>query len=508
MISFQIDTYSSNKRISHIESSFLRANTNSNRSSRMESRHPNRCISSRDPRGPILAERHRRALQINSRDSGNHNSLQSNATQTNVERRIVPGDHLSGMGNKGTSNHGALLPIQQAMVNEAIKSLGGNESLRPLLCELIRASLALQIAMGGRGHVHLFLPCEFNNSSSGNNDKKLLPIVSALFHSALMANSLGSTIAGNAIRDAFHIAQKVVNGRFAMPHQVSSHTSVTNIELPKWFPYSDLHNPTTPLQTAVNINCDSSIMQKLEGASPRALNKIYGQLFSGLWNKGRDKKLVSGSIVYAKMTPPWMRCPVVFVHGGNGNSSTPFNGCKLPTKSEVRDPGNQNLVRAIFTTVLQKEPFIAPILKCLLRQIGIEIPERDYSSSTIDLIPRNNITFAHDEQTSLPADIEVDNSHSAPRIAPMDIEPTTDNIPGTAIIPQSFSNAKSIGSDVAPSFPPTQSRNNSSAQNVVRTIQNVSRGNVPMTGSQFFAAHYPGTTRPQPGSIDSSKRLL
>ena len=88
-------------------------------------------------------------------------------------------------------------------------------------------------------------------------------------------------------------------------------------------------------------------MRHLEKASGKALTEIYGQLFTRLWNTGREEKVVTGRITYARMTPLWMTKPVVFVYGKKQNASTPFNSLKLPTKSEIRGPGNRNLVMAL-----------------------------------------------------------------------------------------------------------------------------------------------------------------
>lgn len=97
------------------------------------------------------------------------------------------------------------------------------------------------------------------------------------------------------------------------------------------------------------------------------------------------------------MTSPWLRCPVLFVHGSNHNESTPFTTGKLPTKSEIRDASNKNLAIAIISTSLTKEKELHPFLASLLRQSGIELPASNNSSSTIDLTNTEIAAISHDD---------------------------------------------------------------------------------------------------------------
>ena len=67
--------------------------------------------------------------------------------------------------------------------------------------------------MGTMGQIHLFLSCRDPTTPSGNEHFHLFPIVSKLFHSALLTSRKGSSTATQAIRNAFFVAHKVANER-------------------------------------------------------------------------------------------------------------------------------------------------------------------------------------------------------------------------------------------------------------------------------------------------------
>ena len=70
------------------------------------------------------------------------------------------------------------------------------------------------------------------------------------------------------------------------------------------------------------------------------------------------------------MTPPLLRTNVVFVHGNNRNKSVTFTQKQLPKKSEIREPGNRTLAKAIFTTFVHKEKSLSNFFVQQMRKMA------------------------------------------------------------------------------------------------------------------------------------------
>ena len=81
------------------------------------------------------------------------------------------------------------------MAEESIKSIGNNQAIRRLVLKSIQVANELHDAMSESGEVHCFLSCSTHNHASQVTNRKLFPIVSMLYHSALIANKIGATIA-------------------------------------------------------------------------------------------------------------------------------------------------------------------------------------------------------------------------------------------------------------------------------------------------------------------------
>lgn len=118
----------------------------------------------------------------------------------------------------------------------------------------------------------------------------------------------------------------------------------------------------TNTRTRTNIICPSEVMAQLSKLDGKSVTEIYGQMFTAIWKKGHEKKLVTGRIIYARITPPWLRVPVVFLYGQNNNESTIFALRRLPTKSEIREAGNHNLSLSVLATFLRIEISVCPPL--------------------------------------------------------------------------------------------------------------------------------------------------
>ena len=79
-------------------------------------------------------------------------------------------------------------------------------------------------------------------------------------------------------------------------------------------------------------------------------------------------------MAYASMTQPWLRNNVIFIHGNNSDSSTPFTLNSLPTKYQIREKSTQLSGPAILDTFVRKELESTEYLLYLLRKEEIEYP--------------------------------------------------------------------------------------------------------------------------------------
>ncbi len=195
--------------------------------------------------------------------------------------------------------------MQKAMVSQAIRSLGNRNSIASLIIELIRESNELQNAIGENGEVHFFLTTRSPGTSL--EQINVLPVVSSLYHFALMEINCGSTIAAQALRDAFLLARRVASRRYPNPHPRVESNFQPRMELPPWFPWSGPQYKNDKSQSSSNIMCDPQINQCLGRSGAENVSEIYGKLLTHVWNTGRAKKFVRGRIIYSQMTPPRLR---------------------------------------------------------------------------------------------------------------------------------------------------------------------------------------------------------
>ena len=233
-------------------------------------------------------------------------------------------------------------------------------------------------------------------------------------------------------------------------------------------------------------------MMRIENAGRKTLSKIYGQLFTQMWNEARKTKKVSGRIVYARMTPPWLRHNVTFVHGQNRNESTVFTSGKLPTKSEIREIGKATLAAAILTTFLQKEKEVHLFLTRLLQRNSIELPYGESSSSTIE-ITRENCGRTQFEPDSSDSREETTNDISESPVFEFPPRLPNPQSPAQTVTNNSRTNSMSTNQRQPPPLCYSSTNNNVERERTENTNRTVYSSRA-MTNSQFLAEHLPTPT--------------
>ena len=235
----------------------------------------NRCLSSRDPRAPILAARYRNSIAVSTQGDPSPDTI----PLTRTSSTILPSSQCP--------IRESCSEMQKAVANEAMKSLESQSLIIPLVFQLIHAANEFQKALGEKGEVHCFLTT--HDFKSVNKSTNLFPLVSSLYHAAFLTSNQGSTIAAQAIRDAFHIVRKVAYVQFHNKKRYDSPSPKPQMQLPTWFPWSVTPKTNAESQSAKSIMCDVQITQRLGRLGSKPICEIYGQLFTHLWNIGREK---------------------------------------------------------------------------------------------------------------------------------------------------------------------------------------------------------------------------
>jgi len=236
--------------------------------------------------------------------------------------------------------------IQESMCAAAITAMGGSDSIDKNVRNFMEAAKALQEVVPEGANLHCFISCPSINNRSGGEESNLFPLVSNLFHTALHASRRGSTVVGQALRDTFLIAHRVSNGRFftARPSLtipgIETSQRIPSLILPEWFPSMPDSSEVSPAHESSipqYILCRHSIMNEIGHLGVARIGLVYTKLFTSIWETGRRQSRVSGRITYARMTPPWLRKNVIFIHGENRNASIPFTLGALPTKNQIKE---------------------------------------------------------------------------------------------------------------------------------------------------------------------------
>ena len=141
----------------------------------------------------------------------------------------------------------------------------------------------------------------------------LFTLVSNLFHKALISSELGRSITTQALRDVFFIAKRSLEAnsrtRSTSVHFLRSTSPEVPFTLPTWFRYnpSEIHESasSTEPNRPTYIFCRESVVNEIMKLNTSTLANVYATFFKSLREKGQRMHLVSKSMVYSKLTPPY-----------------------------------------------------------------------------------------------------------------------------------------------------------------------------------------------------------
>ena len=150
-----------------------------------------------------------------------------------------------------------------------------------------------------------------------------------------------------------------------------------------------------------------------------------------------------------------------------------FNFLKLPTKSEIHDPGNKYLALAY-----------------ILRLSGVELPARDDLESTIDLTTKENTAENIDEHYYRNDSIPCNRMQHDFGAQPMAIDSSTTP---TTFTEQNFPCSHSDQPTSIVGFNSNNETTNTSSQRafILDRATNSHNERNPMPTSTFFASHFP-----------------
>ena len=101
--------------------------------------------------------------------------------------------------------------------------------------------------------------------------------------------------------------------------------------------------------------CNNELVKQLLKLDAKSLAKIYVDFSNALYEEEYPSRSFTGRMALFFLTPPWLRGPVVFLHGYNNNISIPFANIELPRKNYLREKGKKAIGCAMLTTWLSRE---------------------------------------------------------------------------------------------------------------------------------------------------------
>ena len=299
-----------------------------------------------------------------------------------------------------------LTAAEASSVNEAGSTLNASTELQTALMDFARSAKVVQSLLDNGSQVHCFVSCTPNVEVGNSREPfSLYTIVSDLFHTALRTDNLGSRVTSHALRDAFLVASRATQitrqvagheqglvrnpvSSSAQPTPVPISSSTPAFELPTWFPYvppSTAEARREQVDRNTYILCSENVMKGLTNLGVDTLADLYATFFQSLWEKGYSQRRVTKKIVYSKLTPPYLRMPVVFMHGPHRSISLPFTQKVLPSKNQIRERNGKILGAAILATWLKRESCTAEYLAHLLCSRNVLVEFDCDSNSTIDV---------------------------------------------------------------------------------------------------------------------------
>ena len=117
------------------------------------------------------------------------------------------------------------------------------------------------------------------------------------------------------------------------------------------------------------------------------LASIYTNFFKTLWNKGYSTKLYGKQVIYAKLTPPYVRERVESTHGSQRSIWFPYLLKILPNKKKILEKNSKIFVTAILNTWMRKEKSSSVFLQSLLELRNISYEGLEMTDSISDLVP-------------------------------------------------------------------------------------------------------------------------
>ena len=116
--------------------------------------------------------------------------------------------------------------------------------------------------------------------------------MSKLFQSELNTSPKGSSAAAQAIRDAFLVANIVIEE--TVPHVSRSRNHFQDpappLTLPSWFPSKPTSNLNDAASSPTYIFSRESAMMNLQRAGVAKVSEVYAKFFTEMWDTGRKSK--------------------------------------------------------------------------------------------------------------------------------------------------------------------------------------------------------------------------
>lgn len=309
--------------------------------------------------------------------------LSSNEAPNLSRSTIAQDSRTPGVPTEGDPNINGFSSVELAMVNEATNAFGGSDGIRAGLNDLVRSAHNLKAILPEGSDVHCFISGKKMNSE----EVHLFTLVSSTFHEALSSIRIGSTIVSQAIRDVFLLARQSNRDVAVRAPPVQTETrAVPDVVVPEWFPWSQIRADDVTATRPTYIFCRERIMSEFRQLDINQVAHIYSTFFQALWAKGYEEGRVMKNANYAKLTPPWLRKPVTFMHGANRSMSLPFVLRVLPNKNQIRHRNGKVLASAILDAWMKNDPTAIPFITHLIRQKRPDADlNGDESSSYMDL---------------------------------------------------------------------------------------------------------------------------
>ena len=306
-------------------------------------------------------------------------------------------------GSKPYWHDGVIAEFARAVSSTA----PGRDVLIPLRNFTIAAK-ALQDALATGAEWHCFATLTDPETLAA------FPLFTRLWNAALDSRRKGAKFARDAFCDAVLVAQGVskepiTQYRIAnaltrpilpagvMDDHAQKRRKITevpvpvNMVLPAWFPYDVDSIPQLPTlppngsRVPKTVHIDEPTFAHIHRLNSQELANVYSTFFRGLWARecqlcksdAAFRHKISGSIVYLKLTPEWLREEVTFVRGNNLDFGFPFTMRELPIKNVIRARDNKRIGCAILTEWLTRREACCDYLLALLASRGMRINPSD-----------------------------------------------------------------------------------------------------------------------------------